>query len=418
MSDKHSLDWAFDRFDSIGVDPEKALDKLSHIPLSIQCWQGDDVCGFENSGEDLGGGLAITGNYPGKAGKIEELWSDLEFTFSLLPGTHRLNLHASYGDFKGKKVDRDQITTDHFDVWVDWAKSLNLGLDFNPTYFAHPKASDGWTLAHPDESIREFWINHGIACREIGAFFGKNIGYPCVTNFWIPDGFKDKPVDRFGPRERLTNSLDKIFKKPFDGDFNLDSVESKLFGIGSESYVAGSYDYYLSYAISRKKHLCLDSGHFHPTESIADKISSVLPFLPGILLHISRGVRWDSDHVVSLDENTLSIAREIVRADQFHRIHIGLDFFDASINRIAAWVIGSRNVLKALMIALLEPYEKLSQLEKDQDYTKRLALIEELKMMPFGILWDYYCECSNTPTDLDWLNKIEEYENSVLAKRN
>lgn len=418
MTDKYALDWAFEKFDSIGVDAEKALDKLSYIPLSLQCWQGDDVRGFENTGEELGGGLAVTGQYPGKARNIEELWSDLEFTYSFLPGNHRLNLHASYGDFKGKKIDRNQISIEQFDVWVDWAKSQNLRLDFNPTFFAHPKASDGWTLAHPDESIREFWIEHGVACREIGEFIGRSIGYPCVTNLWIPDGFKDTPANRFAPRERLTNSLDKIFSKDVDADFVLDSVESKLFGIGSESYVAGSYDYYLSYAVSRQKLLCLDSGHFHPTESIADKISAVLPFLPGILLHISRGVRWDSDHVVSLDSETLSIAREIVRADQFHRIHIGLDFFDASINRIAAWVIGSRNVLKALMVALLEPNEELSKLEKEQNFTKRLALTEDLKLMPYGILWDYYCECHGVPTDLVWLDKINEYEKSVLTERN
>lgn len=406
-----------DQFEALGVDVDLALEKLARTPISLQCWQGDDVAGFENSGSLLDGGLAVTGNYPGRARNIDELWSDLELALSQIPGAKRLNLHASYGDFRGKKVNRNEIQTDHFEAWIDWARELGIGLDFNPTYFSHPMASDGWTLAHSDSGIREFWIDHGIACRTIGKYIGQRIGLPCVTNFWIPDGFKDTPADRVAPRQRLTDSLDRIFSQSMDAIHNIDSVESKLFGIGSESFVAGSHEFYLGYAITRKKYLCLDSGHFHPTESIADKISAVLPFVPGLMLHISRGVRWDSDHVVSLNDDTLAITRELTRLGKFDKTHIGLDFFDASINRVAAWIIGTRNVQKALMMGFLEPFEKLKALECDGDLTGRLALMEEVKMLPFGVVWNAFCDLQNVPRDGHWQSNLNDYEQSVLNRR-
>jgi L-rhamnose isomerase len=383
----------------------------------LHCWQGDDVRGFENTGAELGGGLAVTGDYPGRARTPDELRMDLETALSLIPGKHRVNLHAMYGEFGRRKVDRDEIAPEHFHNWIAWAKQHGLGLDFNPTFFAHPKAADGFALAHRDKAIRQFWIEHGIRCREIGAAIGKALGRPCVTNVWIPDGYKDTPADRVGPRERLAESLDAIFRKVISPKLNLDAVEPKLFGIGSESYVAGSHEFYLGYAITRKKLLTLDAGHFHPTESIADKISSALQFLPEILLHVSRGVRWDSDHVVTLNEDLLAIAREIVANGYERRVHIGLDYFDASINRIAAWVIGARNLLRALLIALLEPTEKTRAAERAGDYTTRLALQEEAKALPFGAVWDFYCESKQVPEDGDWLAEVNHYEREVLSQR-
>src|SRR5437588_363587 len=374
-----------------GVDTDQALERLAGVALSLHCWQGDDVGGFENVGAELGGGLAVTGNYPGKARTPDELRGDLDRALSLIPGRHRLNLHASYAETGGRRVERNELTPEHFGRWVDWARAGRLGLDFNPTYFAHPKAADGFTLAHPDEGVRRFWVEHGIACRKIGAHFGRELGSPCITNVWIPDGFKDTPVDRKTPRERLTRSLDAILAEPINARHNRDAVESKLFGIGSESYVVGSHEFYLGYAIANRKLLCLDSGHFHPTEGIADKISSVLTYLDEILLHVSRGVRWDSDHVVILSDDLRAIAEEIVRGDYLGRVHIGLDYFDVSINRVAAWVIGTRCMLKALLIALLEPVALLRDRETAGDFTGRLALLEELKAMPFGAVWDYYC---------------------------
>jgi L-rhamnose isomerase len=408
---------AAERYKQTGVDVHRALKRLATIPVSLHCWQGDDVGGFENVGGTLGGGLVATGNYPGKARTPAELRADLEMAFSLIPGKHRLNLHAFYGEFGGKKVDRDEITPAHFRNWIAWAKQNGLGLDFNPTCFSHPKAADGFTLAHRDKGIRKFWIEHCVHSREIGAAIGQALGKTCITNVWIPDGLKDTPADRKAPRARLAESLDAVFKKPLPPKFNLDSVEPKLFGIGSESYVVGSHEFYLGYALTRKKLLTLDAGHYHPTEGIADKISSVLQFLPEILLHVSRGVRWDSDHVVILNEDLLSIAREIVANGYLDRVHIGLDYFDASINRVAAWTIGARNMLRALLIALLEPSDRLRAFEADGDFTARLALQEELKTLPFGAVWDYYCETKNVPVGENWLADCRSYEKNVLSKR-
>ncbi len=408
---------ARDTYAELGVDVEFAIEQMKRAPISLHCWQGDDVGGFENANQEIGGGLAVTGNYPGKARTPDELRSDLEMAYSLIPGKHRLNLHACYGEFQGAPVDRDQVGPEHFQGWIDWAKAQGIGLDFNPTFFAHEKADDGFTLSHPDAAIRQFWIDHGIACRKIGAAMGAAQGSPCVTNVWIPDGFKDTPASRKAPRERLAESLDAVFAEPIDPSVNLDAVECKLFGLGSESYVVGSHEFYLGYAITRNKVLCLDAGHFHPTEVISDKISSVMMYVPELLLHVSRGVRWDSDHVVTLTDELQAIATELVRGDYLDRVHIGLDFFDASINRVAAWAIGTRNMLKALLLALLEPTQRLQTLELEGDFTRRLALMEELKTLPFGAVWDYYCLKSDVPVGSSWLDKIAEYETNVLSAR-
>jgi L-rhamnose isomerase len=408
---------AKEKYAAVGVDTDAAQKKLAAIPISLHCWQGDDVGGFENAGTELGGGLAVTGNYPGKARTPAELRSDLEQAYALIPGSHRLNLHAFYGEFGGKRVDRNEITPQHFQGWIDWAKSQRVGMDFNPTFFSHPNANDGFTLAHADKSIRDFWIDHGIRCRQIGAAIGKALGSPCVTNVWIPDGYKDLPIDRRGPRERLTQSLDAIFKEPLDPKHNLDAVECKLFGIGSESYVVGSHEYYLGYAIRNKKLLCLDAGHFHPTETIGDKISSVLSWVDEILLHVSRGVRWDSDHVVILTDDLEAIAQELVRGGYLDRTHIGLDYFDASINRVAAWVIGTRAMIKALLLAHLEPIAKLREFEKSGDFTGRLAMLEESKTLPAGAVWDHYCAQHNVPVGQAWLEAVRTYEREVQSKR-
>jgi L-rhamnose isomerase len=414
---EHLYEHARQQYAAVGVDVAAAIDRLSRIPISLHCWQGDDVGGFENTGSGLGGGLAVTGNYPGKARSADELRADIEQALALIPGRHRLNLHASYAETGGQRVDRDALEPKHFSRWVDWAKSKQIGLDFNPTFFAHPKAADGFTLAHRDEGIRKFWIDHGIACRRIGAAFGKALGSACVTNVWIPDGYKDLPADRKSPRERLARSLDEMFAEPLDPAQNLDAVEAKLFGIGSESYVVGSHEFYLGYAISRKKLLCLDTGHFHPTEVVSDKISAVMQWLDEILLHVSRGIRWDSDHVVVLSDELLAIAQELARGEYLSRTHIGLDFFDASINRIAAWVIGARAMVKALLLALLEPTKLLRDAEANGDHTTRLALIEEFKTLPLGAVWDYYCLKSNVPVGSQWLNVVRDYEKRVLSQR-
>jgi L-rhamnose isomerase len=413
---ERSLALAKERYAGLGVDVTKALTQLSRIPISLHCWQGDDVGGFENPDATLGGGLAVTGNYPGKARTPDELRRDLNQALSLIPGKHRLSLHSSYAETGGKRVDRDELQPEHFEGWIDWAKSNGLGLDFNQTFFSHPKAADGFTLAHRDKAIRQFWIDHGIACRKIGATIGKRLGKTCVTNLWIPDGYKDTPADRRGPRERLLQSLDAVFKEPISPKLNLDSVEPKLFGIGSESYVVGSHEFYIGYAITRKKLLTLDAGHYHPTEGISDKISSVLQFLPQIMLHVSRGVHWDSDHVVTLSDDLLSIAREIVANGYLDRVHIGLDYFDASINRVAAWVIGTRNMLRALLIALLEP-SGIKAAEIQGDHTTRLALQEEAKSLPFGPVWDFYCDSKGVPVSDAWLTAIKKYEKDVLLAR-
>jgi L-rhamnose isomerase len=401
----------------LGVDTEAALKALSAIPISLHCWQGDDVAGFESQGEALSGGIQATGNYPGKARNIDELRADLDQALSLIPGRHRLNLHAIYGDFGGKKVERDAITIDHFQSWIDWSKERQLGIDFNPSFFSHALSKDGFTLSHKDKAVREFWINHGIASRRIAVEIGRQLNNTVVTNYWIPDGTKDLPVDRKAPRERLEASLDAIFAEKIDPAHNLDAVECKLFGIGSESYVVGSHEFYMGYAVTRQKLLCLDAGHFHPTETIADKISAMLQFVPEILLHVSRGVRWDSDHVVLLDDPTKAVMEEIVRGGFTSRTHIGLDFFDASINRIAAWVIGTRSALKSLLIALLEPIDQLRKAEDAGDNTTRLALLEELKSLPFAAVWDEHCRRQNVPVGPAWLAEVKKYESSVLANR-
>jgi L-rhamnose isomerase len=409
---------AKEQYASLGVDAGAAMQRLETIPISLHCWQGDDVGGFEKVGAKLeGGGIQATGNYPGKARSIAELRSDVEKALSMVPGKHRLNLHACYLDNGGKFIDRNEMLPEHFQSWIDWAKSNGLGMDFNPTYFSHPKAADGFTLTHPDKGIRDFWIEHGICCRKIGAEMGRQLGSTTVTNVWIPDGYKDIPVDRTGPRERLTDSLDKIFAEPIDPKFQLDAVEAKLFGIGAESYTAGSHEYYLAYAVSRQKILTLDAGHFHPTEVISDKISCVLMFCPGLLLHVSRPVRWDSDHVVILDDELQAIAKELVRSGKLGRIHIGLDYFDASINRVAAWVIGTRNMLKALLIAQLEPTAALRDAELKMDFTERLAMLEEQKSLPWAAVWDHYCLQKGVPVGRAWFDEIRKYETNVLAKR-
>ena len=412
-----SYELAKEHYSRLGVNTDQALAALAQVSLSLHCWQGDDVGGFENSGIALGGGIAATGNYPGKARTADELRGDLDKTFSLIPGQHRLNLHSMYAETGGKRVERNELRPEHFANWVDWAKAKGHGLDFNPSLFSHPKADSGFTLSSYDEGIRQFWIEHCIACRKIGEYFGKQLGSPCITDIWIPDGFKDTPADRMAPRQLLKNSLDKILAEKIDHRYNRDAVEPKLFGIGSESYVTGSHEFYLSYALANNILMCLDTGHFHPTESIADKLSSILLFLDEILLHVSRGVRWDSDHVVILSDDLEAIAQEIVRGQFLDRVHIGLDYFDASINRIAAWVVGARSTQRALLLAMLEPIDQLRALEKAGDFTGRLVLLEEQKSMPFGPVWDYFCYQKGVPVGPQYLEVIRDYETSELAKR-
>jgi L-rhamnose isomerase len=420
MSKTSSVEKAYElakeRYAEIGVNTDKVMTALKKIPISLHCWQGDDVGGFESTAGLTDGGIQATGNYPGKARTADELRADLDVVYGMLPGKHRLNLHAIYLE-AAKRVERTDIEPKHFANWVDWAKGKLHGLDFNPTYFSHPKAADGFTLSHPDQGIRKFWIQHGIACRKIGESFGKKLGTPCVTNVWIPDGYKDITVDKKAPRDRLVKSLDAIFADKINPKHNLDAVEGKLFGIGAESYTVGSHDFYLGYAISRGVLLTLDAGHYHPTEVISTKLTAVLSFAKELLLHVSRPVRWDSDHVVILDDELYAIAQEIVRNDYTNRIHIGLDYFDASINRVAAWVIGARNMIKALLAALLEPADRLRKYELSGDFTSRLALLEEHKTLPFGAVWDYYCLQAGVPVGAEWLAKVKDYEAKVLSKR-
>ena len=408
---------AQERYAGLGVDTSQAISTMETIAISLHCWQGDDVGGFENPGGELGGGLAATGNYPGKARNAAELRRDLDLVYSLLPGSHRLNLHAIYAETNGKQVERTDLRPEHFAAWKDWAKTNHHGVDFNPTCFSHPKASDGFTLSHRDPAIRQFWIDHCIASRKIGEFFGRELGTPAITNIWIPDGYKDTPADRMTPRILLHDSLDSILSEKIDPRFNLDAVEPKLFGIGSESYVVGSMEFYTAYALSRGTLLTLDAGHFHPTETIADKISSLLIYLDQLMLHVSRGVRWDSDHVVTFNDDLQTIAQEVVRTDALDRVHIGLDYFDASINRIAAWTIGARNTLRALLVALLEPRDLLRRLEIEGDFSQRLALLEELKAMPANAVWDYYCMQKNVPVGIAFMDVIKDYERQELAQR-
>lgn len=405
------------QYERFGVDVEKAFATLANIPISVHCWQGDDIGGFEVTKRELSGGIDVTGNYPGKARNGEELRADLDQALSLIPGKHRVNLHAIYAETEGKEVDRDAIEPKHFEKWVSWAKERGIGLDFNPTVFAHPKAEDGLTLSHPNPEIRQFWINHCKASRKIAAYFGEQLGTPSLVNIWVPDGFKDVPSDRLTPRKRLKDSLDEIFAEQYDEKLVLDAVESKLFGIGSEAYVVGSHEFYMSYAQQNQKLCLLDSGHFHPTETISNKLSSLLLFHEKVALHVSRPVRWDSDHVVTFDEELKEIAHEIVRSDSLDRVSIGLDFFDASINRVAAWTIGTRNTLKALLYALLEPSEYMKTLQDEGNFTERLALLEEFKTYPFGAVWDEYCERQQVPVKESWLTAVKEYEESVQLKR-
>ncbi|TVY02237.1 L-rhamnose isomerase [Cohnella terricola] len=399
-----------------GIDVDQVLERLAQIKISMHCWQGDDVRGFLNKDQDLTGGISVTGNYPGAAKTPDELRADLEKAFSLIPGKHKVNLHAIYAD-TDDKVELDRLEPKHFQKWVDWAKEQGLGVDFNPTCFSHEKSKDGFTLSHPDPEIRRFWIDHCKASRKIGAYFGEQLGQTCVTNVWVPDGFKDVPVDRLSPRQRLKDSLDEVFAEELNPAFNLDAVESKLFGLGSEAYVVGSHEFYMGYGIQNDKLICLDAGHFHPTEVISNKLSSLSLFTNGILLHVSRPMRWDSDHVVTLDDELIDIGRELVRGDLLGKTHIGLDFFDASINRVAAWVIGTRNTIKALLRAMLDPIETLKNAELEGDYTTRLALTEEFKSYPFGAVWDYYCEKMGVPVREEWLSEVKAYEKEVLLKR-
>ncbi len=399
-----------------GVDVDKAIETLKNIPISIHCWQGDDVTGFENVGGALTGGIQTTGNYPGKARTPEELMADFEKAISLIPGKKRINLHASYAIFEGEKVDRDELKPEHFKKWVDFAKKNDIGVDFNPTFFSHDKAADSLTLTSPDDEKREFWIRHGIASRRIAAYFAKELGTHCLNNVWIPDGYKEIPADRLGPRMRLKDSLDRIFEEKLDGV--VDCIESKVFGIGLEAYTVGSNEFCLSYAASKEGvYYLLDNGHFHPTEVVSDKIPSLLAFFDKIPLHVTRAVRWDSDHVVILEDEIKEIAKEIVRNNAEEKVLIGLDFFDASINRVAAWVIGTRNMQKALLYALLLPNQKMKALQDAGDFTEKLMLDEEMKTYPFGDVWEEYCRQAGVPSDESWYKEVKQYENDVLLKR-
>ena len=405
------------RYADLGIDTDAAMSRLQNVKISLHCWQGDDVGGFESTGGLTDGGILATGNYPGKAQTPEQLRADAEVALKMIPGKHRFSLHAMYLESGGKKIERDEIEPKHFQGWIDWAKANGLGLDFNPTYFSHPKAAEGFTISSPCPETRKFWVRHGIACRKVAAEMGKQLGTPAVVNFWMPDGFKDIPVDRLAPRQRMADSLDEIFAEKIDPKHELDAVESKLFGIGSETYVVGSHEFFMGYAISRKKLLCLDAGHFHPTEGIADKLSSMSMFVDEFLLHVSRPVRWDSDHVVIWNDDLRAISEELVRNNLLDRTHIGLDFFDATINRVAAWVIGTRAMIKSLLAAFLEPLADMRNAEFHGDFTKRLALLEELKSMPFGPVWDSYCEKNDVPVGMDWYEQAKKYEADVLSKR-
>ncbi|GJM64747.1 L-rhamnose isomerase [Persicobacter diffluens] len=406
------------QYAALGVDVEAAIKKMEEVVVSLHCWQTDDVGGFETPDAELsGGGIQATGNYPGKATNIAEMRADLEKAISLIPGNLRLNLHAIYGDFQGELVDRDQIEPKHFQSWIDWCKEHNLGMDFNASNFSHPKADGGFTLSSKDPEIRAFWVEHLKRCREISAEIGRQLGSPCVHNSWIPDGSKDIPVDRNSHRALLKQSLDEALSIKYDADHMLDAVESKLFGIGAESMTVGSHDFYLGYAIKNNTLICLDNGHFHPTEEVGDKISACLQFVDQLLLHMTRPVRWDSDHVVTLNDDIKLIASEIIRNNFLGRVKLGLDFFDASINRIGAYVVGTRAVQKAFMIAMLEPTEQLVRLEEEGKGFERLAMLEELKSKPFGAVWDYYCLKMGVPAGEDYIQDVQEYEREVLAAR-
>ena len=386
-----------------GVDTEEVLRRMDTIPVSINCWELDDLTGFEDFDAQLSGGIAATGNAPGKPRSVEEYLRALDKMLSLVPGAKHLALHAVYPVTGGEKVPRNQLKPEHFAFWVDYAREKGIGLDFNPTYFSHPMLKDGWTLASPEKEVRDFWVEHGVACRKIGEYFGRELGETCVTNHWIPDGSKDTRIDTLGPRQRLIESLDRIFAEPIDRKYNVDSVESKLFGLGCESYTVGSHEFYTNYALSTGKAIvCMDTGHFHPTESVAAKISAYLAFGQELMTHLSRPVRWDSDHVCTVTDEILAIMQEIKRADAFDRVHLGLDYFDASIDRISASVIGARSAKKAILMALLEPTEQLLKAEAEGDLTRRLALLEEFKLLPAGIVFEEYCQRHGVP-GADWM---------------
>ncbi|MFW6101158.1 MAG: L-rhamnose isomerase [Bacteroidota bacterium] len=415
---KKAYEIAKQQYKELGVDTDQALEKLRDLQVSMHCWQTDDVGGFETPESELeGGGIQVTGNYPGKARTLEEVRQDLDKAMSLLPGKQKINIHAIYGDFGGKLVDRDQIDVEHFQGWIDWAKDRGIGLDFNCTCFSHPKADGGFTISSKNEDIRKFWIQHIKKCRKIAAAMGEQTGIPSVHNIWVPDGSKDVPVDRYTHRKLLKESLDEIFSEEYPREHLKDSIESKLFGIGAEAMTVGSYDFYLPYAAQNNKLICLDNGHYHPTEEVGDKISAALLFVDELMLHVTRGVRWDSDHVVTLNEDVRQIAQETVRADALNRVNVGLDFFDGSINRIGAYVIGTRAAQQAFLFALLEPTDKLRQYEENENYFERLAMLELLKSKPFGAVWDYYCLMNDVPVSEDYIASIQQYEKNVLSKR-
>ncbi len=422
MSQSESIKKAFEaakeQYAAIGVDVEAAMDRLDKFPISLHCWQADDVGGFETPDSSLsGGGIQATGNYPGKATNISEHRMDLEKAMSLIPGKQRLNLHAIYGDFQGERVDRDQIELKHFQSWIDWARDLGIGMDFNCSVFSHPKAGDDLTLSHKTKEIRDFWIEHTKRCRAIGAEMGKQLGSPAIHNIWIQDGSKDLPVDRYTHRAILKDSLDEIFAEKYSRNHLKDAIESKLFGIGLEAMTVGNSEFYLGYAVANQTLICLDSGHFHPTEQVGDKISSALLFVPEILLHVTRPIRWDSDHVVTFNDDTTLIAQEIVRCNALDRVHMGLDFFDASINRIGAYVVGTRAAQQAMLFALLEPRDMLLEYEEKGQFFERLATLELLKTKPFGAIWDYYCMGHDVPVAQGFISDIQQYEKDVLSKR-
>lgn len=417
MTTKQRYEYAKEAYQKIGVDADKALEILKGLPISMHCWQGDDVTGFDHEGP-LSGGIQTTGNYPGKARTPEELMADIDKVFSLVPGKHKLNLHASYAIFEaGEFADRDQIEPKHFKKWVDFAKERGLGLDFNPTLFSHDRVKDNLTLSSPDQEVRDFWIRHCQACIRISEYFTEELGQPCLMNIWIPDGYKDIPADRLTPRARFKDSLDQILAIDYDKENVLVCLESKVFGIGVESYTVGSSEFTVNYAASKGILPLMDNGHYHPTEVVSDKISSMLLFHDKIALHVTRPVRWDSDHVVLFDDETKEIAKEIVRNDALDRVLFGLDFFDASINRIAAWTIGMRNMQKALLYALLSPNQKLKDLQEEGRLTEVMMIQEEVKTYPFGEVWDYFCESNGVPQKEEWYEEVKKYENEVLTKR-
>lgn len=418
MTTTERYESAREMFRSIGVDTDKAIEILKKVPVSMHCWQGDDVIGFDHDGP-LTGGIQTTGNYPGKARTPEELMADMDKAMSLVPGTKKINVHACYAIFEdGEFADRDKLESKHFAKWVEFAKERGMGLDFNPTFFSHPMVKDGLTLSSPDPEVRRFWIEHGKACIRISQYFAEETGIPCVMNIWTGDGFKDIPADRMGPRMRYKESIEAILSEPYDTDKVKPCVESKVFGIGVESYTAGSAEFTLSLAAMNKGCLPLmDNGHYHPTEVVSDKIPAMLCFYPEIALHVTRGVRWDSDHVLILDDETKEIAKEIVRCDALNRVYIALDYFDASINRISAWAVGMRSMQKALLEALCLSSQELKKLQDESNFTKLMIMQEAMKMMPYGDVWNYYCEQNGIIGDFDLSYEIEKYENAVLKKR-